>query len=313
MTLSTAPLFTVQADRWLENGKTRNRNPWRPATVKNYVSQIEKHLKPVLGQIPLDAIGNKAVRDLSASLVQKKLKPASIQLILNIIKEIRASALGVEGEQLYPYTWNTEFIDAPIVDKKAQKTPKASAAAIQAGFSCACASQGTKLLLAVLAGSGLRIQEALALRVTRDDGVSTIWVPDESKIIVRQQRDDLAFATTKTTAGQREIDLPTELNDWLQFRLNINDLNGLVFPKSEALYRSELIRCKVIGGFHSLRRFRVTHLKMQGVPSSLIHFWIGHEDDDGVTSRYTEVGSEIEARKMHANKAGLGFALPDNF
>jgi hypothetical protein len=52
---------------------------------------------------------------------------------------------------------------------------------------------------------------------------------------------------------------------------------------------------------------------MQGVPSSLIHFWIGHEDDDGVTSRYTEVGSEIEARKMHANKAGLGFALPDNF
>jgi hypothetical protein len=40
----------------------------------------------------------------------------------------------------------------------------------------------------------------------------------------------------------------------------------------------------------------------------LIKFWNGHAAGD-ITERYTKVGSEIQARKEQAAKAGLGFKL----
>jgi integrase len=82
-----------------------------------------------------------------------------------------------------------------------------------------------------------------------------------------------------------------------------------MFPQSESHYRLALNKCGIKGGFHSLRRFRVTHLRTEGVPDPLVHFWVGHEDET-VTDGYTIVKSEIEKRKTWVEKVGLGFTLP---
>jgi integrase len=80
-----------------------------------------------------------------------------------------------------------------------------------------------------------------------------------------------------------------------------------LFTLSEDTYRRQL-KALGINGFHSMRRFRITHQKMNNVPDTIIKFSAGHASDD-ITERYTKVGSEIEARKNWAEKAGLGFQL----
>jgi len=306
-TQSPSPLFAAQADIWVAIGQARKRRPFRSKTVETYQSQIETHLKPLIGQLPVEVIGNEAVKQVAAKLSEKGLSPATINLNINLIKQIRASVLDQEGAQVYPYTWNADFIDAPILDKDEQKTPIANATAVQGVIFSNC--KGIGPLVAVLAGCGLRIAEALALRIgVPDDGKGTVWIPDQAKIIVRMQRDGQKFGPVKTKAGNREVDLSKQLNDYL--KLMCQPGPTIMFPKAANTYGPILKKCGIVGGFHSLRRFRVTHLQMAGVPLPLIHFWVGHEDST-VTGLYTKVGSEIEKRKTQADMAGLGFNLPE--
>jgi integrase len=61
-------------------------------------------------------------------------------------------------------------------------------------------------------------------------------------------------------------------------------------------------------GFHSFRRFRVTHLRKQGTPEDLLRFWIGHGDKT-ITDRYAKLRNDRSFRKAVAESAGIGFAL----
>jgi hypothetical protein len=61
-------------------------------------------------------------------------------------------------------------------------------------------------------------------------------------------------------------------------------------------------------GFHSFRRFRVTHLRKQGAPEDLLRFWIGHGDKT-VTDRYAKLRQDVEFRKAVAERVGIGFSL----
>jgi integrase len=302
--------FATQAAAFLLASETRKRNPVRPATLATYRYSVENHLNPVLGKYSLENVGNKELRSLVEKLAAEKLSPATITLNVNIAKQIVASAVNQNGDQLFPRTWNSDFMDLPVIS--AQKRPIADAQAVAKGISGAPTPENA--LIALLAGSGLRIQEALALQVV-DNGVNTFWDRLSSRIIVRQQRDGAAFGPVKTTAGVREVDLCKELNDYLEFRLEpffseIHASSGCVFPKSENFYRTKLNELGILGGFHSLRRFRTTHLRLASVPEPIVHFWIGHADQT-VTDLYTQVGEKIEARKQHAERAGLGFSLEE--
>jgi integrase len=309
---SAAPLFRDVYTKWLADGISRNLDPFRPETAKTYKSQIETHVLPILGDFPIDVVGSKAVNSVVQAMIKKGKSPATIALNINLIKSIRGFLRGDNGPT-YPVQWDSRTIDAPGVNKRLQKTPKASAQVLQAGVKCASGVLAhTQALLALLAGSGLRIQEALALSM-QDTGKNTVWIPQESKVIVRQQRDGVVLGPVKTEAGNREVDLCSKLNEFLKDKFK-DRAYGLgdpeMFPESESFYRREIEKCDVLGGFHSIRRFRVTYIRMQGVPEPLVKFWIGHEDPS-VTGRYTEVGSEIAARKVHAESVGLGFELPE--
>jgi integrase len=62
-------------------------------------------------------------------------------------------------------------------------------------------------------------------------------------------------------------------------------------------------------GFHSFRRFRETHLRLEGVPQPIIDFWIGHGKKT-ISDVYTKVKGETTKRRDWCEKAGLGFKLP---
>src|SRR5271156_3016845 len=62
-------------------------------------------------------------------------------------------------------------------------------------------------------------------------------------------------------------------------------------------------------GCHAFRRFRITHLRKNGVPEDLIHFWVGHAGKS-VTDDYSKLKDDLEFRKEVTVRAGLGFELP---
>ncbi len=172
------------------------------------------------------------------------------------------------------------------------------------------ASPDIAALIAVLAGTGLRIKEALAITTKGEEG--NPWLAAASIIVVTGQRvggpdDEVVFGPTKTEAGVREIDLAPELNTFLG-TLPVDNPQGLLFPKSEAYYRKALNELLPGHGFHSLRRARVTFIRLNGVPQPLVDFWTGH--GAGTMSEiYTKVGTQIEARRAFAVSVGLGFKL----
>ncbi len=305
--------FAQQAEKFLEQGATRKRNPLRPASLRTYKAQIETHLLPLIGGMSLELVGNKVVNELVSELTHQGLSARTISLNVTIIKKIRKSAVSENGDQLFPYEWNADVIDAPVAD--GSKQPTLNAQQVQDAISKAAPHE--KALYALLAGTGLRIAEALAIKLDPDDKVSTVWIPSESKIIVRQQMTRNGLATTKTKAGQREVDLAPELNDFLITLLEYRFLEQgetckdvSVFNDCEGCYRLALAQDGIQGGFHCFRRFRVTHIRMNGVPDPLVKYWIGHAAGN-ITEHYTQVEEGIESRKLHAAKAGLGFQLPE--
>jgi integrase len=303
--------FKQQAEKFLAEGATRKRNPLRPGSVRTYKSQIDKHLIPMIGDLPLQTVGNKVVSEVVQKMSEAGLSARTIALNVVILKKIRKSAVNSEGDQLYPATWNADMIDAPAVDNDKQPTVSAQ----QAQDAISKADTSRKALYALLAGTGLRIAEALAIRIAPDNQISTIWNPGEGKIIVRQQVTRTGIGPTKTKAGVREVDLAPELNDYLKHvfaaQLGVyTTVPSLLFPDSESNYRSLLKKDGIAGGFHAFRRFRITHLRLSGVPDALIKFWVGHAAGN-VTEHYTQVAGEIESRKSWAAKAGVGFKLPE--
>lgn len=297
-----APLFKVQAEKWLASGQNRKREPWREQTIATYRSQLANIL-PLIGDKPLDEVGNQTLFSVGEELEKKGLQPSTIQHAIDRAKQVHDSYQDAEGQRIHPIDWNNLIIDAPTVDRKKQKTPCANLKAVEEAIRKASPEVGA--LVAVLASTGLRIKEALAI-TTKGEGGNP-WLPTASIIDVTVQRGKHGnFVPTKTEAGVREIDLAPELNTFLQ-TLPV-DNSGLLFPKSEAYYRKALKVLLPGHGFHSLRRARVTFIRLNGVPQPLVDFWTGH--GAGTMSEiYTKVGAQIDSRRAFAVSVGLGFAL----
>ena len=123
----------------------------------------------------------------------------------------------------------------------------------------------------------------------------------------------------KTKAGIREVDLSPDAAQMLASFIGerktgfiFRSANGSPLGQSNVLRRSlhpilaEMKREKA--GFHSFRRFRVTHLRKQGTPEDLLRFWIGHGDKT-VTDRYAKLKQDVEFRRAEAERVGIGFKL----
>jgi integrase len=61
-------------------------------------------------------------------------------------------------------------------------------------------------------------------------------------------------------------------------------------------------------GCHAFRRFRITHLRKNGVPEDLIHFWLGRARKR-VTDHYSKLKADLEFRSDVTVRVGLGFEL----
>jgi len=276
--------FKEQSRIWLTQLKEKKKNPLRSSSLKRYSEALSKHLNPFLGDLDLSLVGNKTAK---AFVSQADMSPASVNLNLYILKAVVKSYIDEEGNQLLPRTWNGEFIDAPVVEN--QNAPELPLELLQGTLKGA-----DKGLYALLAGSGLRIEEAVSLTGTDEGG--NYWDKENSLVNIRR---------SKTNAGIRLVDLDSKLNTFLKETL---PETGKLFLKSQSTLRRHLSNVAGITDFHRFRRFRVTQLDKENVPEGLKKFWIGHAVSD-ISEKYSRIGRDIQARKEWVKRAGLGFSL----
>src|SRR6266705_1035501 len=202
---NTAPAVTFrkQADWWITSLSARKRRPVKPATISGWRDALNAWLLPHLGEKLLVDVSNKTVRELVEKMSTAELSPKTIVNYVQVVKLVLASAVDEEGEQIYPRKWNHDFIQLPVVRKDQQRRPTVTEADL-AQILSNVKKRKYAVLFALLAGTGLRIGEALALR-------SIDFGPDCRVLHVRRSLWRGMEQEPKTSNAVRIVDIPQVL------------------------------------------------------------------------------------------------------
>jgi len=302
--------FKQQGEIWLKSLANRKRNPLEQTTIDTRRYALDKWMYPFFSDRPLADVNNRAMKEFVEHI--SNLSAATIRDYTNIVKGVVASAINEDGEQVFPRTWNEEYIDAPIIRHQRQPstTPEGMAEILKA------ADGQFRVLYALLAGCGpLRAGEALGLEIGKhiSEDCRTLYIRQKAKRGVIQPY-------MKTQNGERDVDLCNSpaamLNEFIGKRtsgllfctatgnqlLQANTLQDSLHPILKKLEHEK-------GGFNIFRRFRITLLKKSDCPGALEHFWSGHAQTH-VSERYTKLLEDRDYRLNWAEKIGLGFELP---
>ena len=302
-TTNTAPVttFKQQSDVWLDYLATRTRKPVKPATICGWRQALHAWILPNIGDKPVSDVSNGVLRELVAKMVAAGLSPKTIVNYSQVVKLVVASAVNDEGDQIYPRKWNHDFIGIPLVQKEKQHRPTVTETEL--GEILSSVSERYRVLFALLAGTGLRIGEALGLK-------GSDLSPDCRTIHVQRSVWRGQEQSPKTANSVRVVDVPESLAQVLHAHAK----PGYLFStaKGRPLQARNVLRVlhgteKRIG-FHAFRRFRLTWLRKRGVPSDLERCWMGHAAQE-IGDIYSKLKDDVEYRREWCERAGLGFSV----
>jgi integrase len=301
--------FRQRAMQWIQDCEQRKQKPLKPSVSNGWRGILKNHLLPLIGEIPLCDVGNRTMRSVVERLSKKKLAPATMQNILLVVKLTVASDLDSDGNQVNPRTWNSRYIDAPKVNDRDQHRPSFTGDEVTRVVSAA--SGRLQMLCVLLAASGLRVGEALALECRHFDGAA---------VEVEQAAYRSRIIKPKTKNAYRVIDLDPNVAALLKTYIG-KRTTGYIFCSSRAfpMSQSNLLRRELhpvlaslgipMRGFHSFRRYRNTFLRQSRCPEGLLKFWLGHSDKS-LSDTYDRSAEDVQFRRDVATSMGVGFVLP---
>jgi len=298
----------------LQEAVSRNRRPIKnPTSIQG---AIRKWINPVIGDLQLSMVDNLTVKPLVRKMVEGGLDPETVNKYIRYAKQVVKSRLAPNGEPLYPRVWNAEVLDLPVVVYRKQKRPALKVEGVNALIANAM-SDDERYLYVLLAATGLRISEALALEARH-------FINGGFTILVEQQvdKDDPVIVPyVKTDASYREIDLHPDVATYL--RKFVDGKSGLILrtendtpylygnladdwldPKLAklGLYEEGL-------GWHGFRRFRNSWLRKQRVQEDHRLHWMAHKPKE-MGEVYSALKEDVPARLAEAERVGYGFVLP---
>ena len=145
--------FREQAKWWMEHVQTRAfPKSVKPATARGWKSYLAKWLNPSIGDMSLVDVKNGVLKGVVEKLGVAGLSPESVRNVVQVITMVKASAVDEDGNEIYPYKWNFEFAQVPVVEN--QRTPMFTGGEI-AKLIARAEGQG-RVAFTLLAASGLR-------------------------------------------------------------------------------------------------------------------------------------------------------------
>jgi integrase len=209
-------------------------------------------------------------------------------------------------------------MDLPLVVYSKQKRPALKAEGINALIDAA-ESDEEKYLYVLLAATGMRVSEALALEARH-------FINSGRTIVVEQQVDKdrpRIVNYLKTDASRRQIDLHHDVADYL--RKFVTGGPGLILQTKNGtpyLYGNLAEdwldqRLANLGlyeagmGWHSFKRFRNSWLRApaQRCQEDLRNFWLAHKPKEK-GELYSALKEDVPIRLAEAERVGYGFVLP---
>jgi integrase len=149
------------------------------------------------------------------------LSPRTCEKYTLYCKQVVASKKAPNGEDLYPRQWNAEVMDLPVVVHSKQKRPAQKVDGVDMLIASA-ESHEERYLYVLLAATGMRISEALALEAKHFiNGGRTIVV--EQQVMKHCPRIKKKL---KTDASYRQIDLHPDVAEYL--RKFVTGRSGLI-------------------------------------------------------------------------------------
>jgi integrase len=310
------------APRFIEWAQTERH---KPSEVESKQSIIDNHLKPVMGDKPLDQLTPLDLQALKAKLARRSQK--TVNNVLAVLSKLLKVAVELGVIDTIPITAKGKKVDSP--EKEFYEFD-------QYGDLCQAAESASKMHLAlVLLGgdAGLRRGELIALEAQDVDfkrGVlSVLRSETRGKVTVpkggRSRKvplTSLLQATLEKVCGQRKSG-----------RVLRREGGLLMTPETVKWWMSHLQReakLEVTGGIHILRHTFCSHLAMKGAGPVDIQTLAGHRSLE-TTMRYmhlspshraTVIGlldqrtraalREEEKGSAQAEKRGLAATSPQN-
>jgi integrase len=313
--------FRQQAEWWLSYMKDRKRKPLASSTYDTWRSCLDKWLNPSLGDLPLPAVDNDPAKALVSKMVDAGLSPKTVTEYTKVVKAVVASAKDPKTrKQLYPVVWDDDYLDLPIVDKKRQKRPQFDSNTMT-GLVAGAKKKYVQMIYVIAASAGMRIGEVLGLEIDKH------FADDFKTIRIRQKvRKCKVERTLKTGNSEREIDIHSSVAELIKQFVG-SRTSGLLFcskrgkPLSDSNIRIRHLHpaLEKLGwrdpktgdekaGHHAFRRFKLTWLRENKVPSDLERFWMGHANET-VGDDYSGLKDNIAFRKKVAEQIGIGFQI----
>jgi integrase len=303
--------FRDHAKTYLNWVQTRDREPIKDAS--SIEAALNKWILPEIGDLPLADVHNITVKPLVDNM-KKSLSARTVNKYVEYIGQIVASLKdGRTGEPVHRRKWDRSVMDLPIVNPKRQRRPTLRLDAINILVSGSTGDE--QALYVLLAATGMRISEALETKHFINDGQT---------IVVSQQVDrdtPRIVLFLKTDAGTREVDVSTEVAEYL--RGFISSKSGLLFEtRNSTPYLHNNLeqrwltpRLQAMGidekgmGFHAFRRFRKTWLRAERCQEDINNFWMGHQPET-MSELYSRMEFELDRRLDEAERVGVGFTVP---
>lgn len=302
--------FADQCAVLIERLRTRKRDPLKESSITIYKSYAATWIIPYIGKTKLAEFTPAAMREF-VTILSASLKPKTVNEIVSFTKQIVSSVRDDQGRPRYPVTFDSDFIDLPKIDPRQQKAPVITREDLERGLTVS--GDVCRCLYACLAGSGLRINEALAVLIDDPTGKHSVFDAASSTIHVRRglfrgREQD----SPKTPSAIRSVEIPYALGAMLAKFAGTREghLFGNGKPISESSARNQLAKLG-LPPFHSFRRFFVSHRMANGMPLELIRALVGHSSSD-ITNRYSRFGTDAayaSQRREWVEKIGLGFSL----
>ena len=291
--------FASVAEWWREN----KLSVFKPSSQENMGDQIDRYLLPRFGALTMTAITEERVQEFIAILskthytrihkggkvVKKLLSPKSVRNIVGLLTQI----LGKK----HCSTWELRFPEIPLKEQR-YLTPDEMRLVVNA------ATGQWKTLWATLAGTGMRISEAIGLHVEDVDLKA-------GSIVIRRSDWKGREQTPKSKRGYRAASIDPVLVGMLKAHIGKRTSgrlfctrNGTPLGRRNA-NRSLYGTIKKLGipkaGSHAFRHGRVSVLAANGVPQKLQEEWVGHSSYR-ITERYTHF-DESYRQKMVSESA----------